>query len=160
MKNLRAKTVDREHAYDVRCIDGQPAYALKYYQVDNHPYGRVKVSHESDMVGHDMYVRIYEEYKRIDNPLLPPPVVVEADAAEEYTLLTWIPGEPQQWGNARAVAEGQNSRGTDVRSADPRCEMCDTWVGTQFVNSYLVCDKPRCQDQAALLPDLGQPRSR
>lgn len=81
MKNERAKTVDRKHAYEVRNIDGQPAFALKFYQAatSNNPYARVKVSYGDDFVGHDMYVWNWEQYPSINNPLLPEPVVVDAD---------------------------------------------------------------------------------
>jgi hypothetical protein len=88
-KNTRAKTVDRLHAYEVRMIDGQPAYALKYYQSQSapNPYARVKVSWGTDMVGHDMYVQVFQNYELIDNPLAPKPVVVDADPEPVATQL-------------------------------------------------------------------------
>lgn len=74
-KNTRAKTVDREHAYECRLIDGEPAWAVKYHhsQASPNPYARVKVSRGSDVIGHDMYVQTYQRYDLIDNPLAPPP---------------------------------------------------------------------------------------
>lgn len=89
-QNTRAKTVDRRHAYEVRLIDGQPAWALKYYQSQSNPnpYARVKVSWGDDLVGHDMYVQVFQSYELIDNPLAPAPVVVDADPEPVSTKLT------------------------------------------------------------------------
>lgn len=80
-KNTRAKTVDRAHAYEVRLIDGQPAWALKYYQSQSspNPFASVKVSWGTDQVGHDMYVQLFQTYELIDNPLATKPLVVDAD---------------------------------------------------------------------------------
>lgn len=81
MKNTRAKTVDRKNAYECRLIDGEPGFAVKYYQAQDsmNPYARVKVQWGDDFVGHDMYVQVFQRYDLIDNPLLPKPVVVDAD---------------------------------------------------------------------------------
>lgn len=99
MKNTRSKTVDREHAYEVRLVDGEPAWALRYYQSQSskNPYARVKISKGEDLVGHDEYVQVYQSYPLIDNPLVPPPVVVDADVNPprpeqlEFTDFIYIP---------------------------------------------------------------------
>jgi hypothetical protein len=84
-KNLRAKTVDRAHAYEVRQNGDTTLWALKYYQSEEkehvNPWARVRVSqrndvedrssmfHIDDVYGHDMYVRDFQQHPLIHNPL-------------------------------------------------------------------------------------------
>lgn len=38
------------------------------------------------------------------------------------------------------------ARGIEPGEHAPLCDVCQSWVATHVQDSYLVCDKPRCQD--------------
>jgi hypothetical protein len=37
-----------------------------------------------------------------------------------------------------------------------RCHMCGTWVATNIIGSFIVCDKARCQDEAKGYVEIDQ----
>lgn len=222
MKNTRAKTVDREHAYEVRGIGGSAFWALKYYQADDDkPGARVLVAvrspYEYTEIGRDMYVSFFKKMPLIDNPLQaaltkdtifpsarellnagvscrepggrgwavywmeggveltlfpggegPQEMssvdeLIDALGGDQECVLT--PASIKRFGTLEALQAhleaGKKPVYTQLEFSDfihvdccqQLCEMCDSWVATQTVNGYAVCDKPKCQDKAEAAHD-------